>query len=187
VDGLQPPPEIRGADDAIWKRLKLIPFDVTIDKAQMDLKLGEKLRAEMTGVLAWTVRGCMAWVKHGLGDPPEVSQANLDWREHDDPLKEFIEDCCQTGEGLFVRASDLAAGYEWWAKQARERYPLGRESFNERLLSKGFKQSRGRRDKEAAGGDGKQFRAWEGIELLSHVVTAARKRVAGDWKAQAEE
>jgi putative DNA primase/helicase len=50
-------------------------------------------------VLAWAVRGCMAWMKDGLGDPPEVASAGAEWREHDDPLKEFLEDCCEIDDG----------------------------------------------------------------------------------------
>jgi P4 family phage/plasmid primase-like protien len=164
-------PRVRGTDDAIWRRLKLVPFEITIPDEQKDLQLPDKLRTELPGILAWAVRGAMAWFKDGLGDPPEVGQAGIEWREHDDPLKEFLEDCCESGEDLFIHASELAAGYEWWAKQNRERYPLGREAFNERLLAKGYKQSRGRRNEQD-----KQFRAWEGIELKNEVTVALQKR-----------
>ena len=163
-------PIIRGVDEAIWKRLKLIPFEVTISEEEKDLHLPDKLREELPGVLAWAVRGAMAWLADGLGDPPEVSSAGIVWREHDDPLKEFLEDCCEIGDDLFVRASDLAAGYEWWAKQNRERYPLGREGFNERIQSKGFTQSRSRRI------DGRQARTWEGIELKPDVEAVVKQR-----------
>jgi P4 family phage/plasmid primase-like protien len=174
-------PVVRDVDDAIWRRLKLIPFGVTIPDDQKDVQLPEKLRSELPGILAWTVRGCLAWIQSGLGDPPEVSQAGFDWREHDDPLKEFIEDCCEIGAGLFVKASDLAHGYEWWAKQNREKYPLGREAFNERLHSKKFTQSRGRRINE------KQARCWEGIELKLDVVAAIRQQKSGpqsSWQSE---
>jgi P4 family phage/plasmid primase-like protien len=165
-------PVVRGVDDAIWRRLKLIPFEVTVTEEEKDLQLPAKLRAEFPGILAWAVRGCIAWLKEGLGDPPEVSSAGQEWREHDDPLKEFLDDCCEKGDELFIRASDLAAGYDHWAKQARERYPLGREAFNERLQAKGFKQSRSRRI------DGKQTRTWEGIELRAEIAAALRNKGA---------
>jgi P4 family phage/plasmid primase-like protien len=170
-------PTVRGVDDAIWRRLKLVPFDVTVSEEEKDLQLPDKLRAELPGILAWAVRGAIVWLKEGLGDPPEVSSAGAEWREHDDPLKEFIDDCCELGPGAYVRAQDLAAGYELWAKQNRERYPLGREAFNERLLAKGFKQSRSRRV------EGKQLRTWEGIELRSDVAAAVSKQgsPAGGW------
>ncbi len=176
-------PKVRGTDNGIWDRLKLVPFDVRIAEDEKDKQLPDKLRAELPGVLAWAVRGCLAWKEQGLGDPPEVAEAGQLWREHDDPLKEFLDDCCKIDDaaegitGLFIRTSDLAAGYEWWAKQNRERYPLGKEAFTERLHSKGFTQSRSRRI------DGKQSRTWEGIELLPEVTAAIRKRDVSFWQS----
>jgi P4 family phage/plasmid primase-like protien len=164
-------PRITDTDDAIWKRMKLVPFDVRISDDELDRELPDKLRVESSGVLAWMVRGCRVWLRDGLSDPPEVGDAGAEWRDHDDPLKEFVEDCCEVDDpDYFISAQDLAAGYEWWAKSAREKYPLGREAFNERLMSKGFKQSRGRRNQE-----NKQYRAWEGIQLKAEVVAAIRK------------
>ena len=174
-------PRVRGTDEGIWDRLKLVPFEVRISEDQKDKKLPEKLRAEMQGILAWAVRGCLAWQKEGLGDPPEVSNAGQEWREHDDPLKEFLDDCCEIDPALFVKASDLAAGYEWWAKQNRERYPLGREAFTDRLQSKKFEQSRSRRI------DGKQARTWEGIELKAEVTSAIRRRESPQMWGQPED
>jgi P4 family phage/plasmid primase-like protien len=169
-------PRINDTDDAIWKRLKLVPFDVRISDDELDRQLPDKLRAEYPGVLTWAVRGCMSWFRDGgLGDPPEVSTAGQEWREHDDPLKDFIEDCCEMAPELFVGASELATAYDWWAKQNKERFSLNREAFNERLLSKGYRQNRGRRNEET----GKQFRTWEGIQLRGDVTTAMRKTVSG--------
>jgi phage/plasmid-associated DNA primase len=154
----------------------------------LDLQLPDKLRAELPGILAWTVRGCLAWQRNGLGEPPEVVQANLDWREHDDPLKEFLDDCCVIGEGLFVPSRDLAMAYEWWAKQARERFPLGREGFGEKLRAKGFIADR-RREKSVDGSDkSKQFRTWEGLELTNDVAATVRRFTAREErKAEPEE
>lgn len=163
-------PHVRGVDDAIWRRLKLVPFEITVTEEERDLQLPDKLRSELPGILAWAVRGCKAWLDNGLGDPPEISSAGALWREHDDPLKEFLEDCCDVDDPetteenrSYVTVTDLGAAYEWWAKKNRERYPLGRESFNERMIAKKFIQKRGRRIA------GKQARTWEGLELKSDI------------------
>ena len=162
-------PAVRGTDDAIWSRLKPVPFEVRIEKTdpEYDTKLKDKLMAEGEGILAWAVRGCRAWLKDGLGDPPEVTQANIAWREHDDPLKEFIEDCCEVGDDFWVRSSELSNAYAWWCKQNRERFPLGREAFGERIASKGFRHSRSRRSSE-----GKQMRTVEGLAVKGDVAKA---------------
>ena len=162
-------PKVREGDDAIWRRLKLVPFEVTVEKDKLDLSLPDKLRTELAGILAWAVRGTQAWFKDGLGEPPEVSDAGKDWREDDDPLKDFLEDCCDAKEGLFVPVSDLMAGYLWWAKENGEKYALGRQMFNEWLIGKGFKQGRRR-----PSGGGKVVRLWEGLELKSEVLLTIR-------------
>lgn len=176
-------PAVRGTDDAIWRRLKPVPFDVSIEESdpEFDKLLIEKLQAEGSGILAWAVRGCQGWLAEGLGDPPEISQANQAWREHDDPLKDFLEDCCEiTAEG-WVRSSELSAAYAWWCKQNRERFPLGREAFGERIRAKGFMSSRSRRSS-----DEKQMRTVEGLKVRDEITRsmASDGRSTPGWLAE---
>lgn len=170
-------PAVRGTDDAIWRRLKLVSFDVSITEKdpEFDKKLLEKLVAEASGILTWAVRGCQWWLKDGLMEPAEVLHANEEWREHDDPLKDFMEDCCETfdldrssrlEEEYFVRSADLSECYMWWCKREHERFPLGRQAFRERVLAKGYSESRSRRD--AAD---KQLRSMEGLRIKNEVTT----------------
>jgi P4 family phage/plasmid primase-like protien len=161
-------PRVRGSDEAIWYRLKAIPFEARIEESDpaIDKWLKSKLLAESEGILAWAVAGAMRWSKNrSLGQPPEVAEANAAWRETDDPLKEFLEDCCETAAENWVRSSDLAAAYMAWCKQAGERFPLGRSNFGERLSMKGYRPNRSRRSD-----DGKQMRTWEGIGLRVFVT-----------------
>jgi putative DNA primase/helicase len=183
-------PRVPDEGDAIWKRLKCVPFNVRIDDEHLDLQLPEKLRTELPGILAWAVRGCLAWQKHGLGEPPEVSQANLDWRQHDDPLRDFLEDCCvvdDRGDGVpvserrFVSSRDLTSAYDWWAKQEGVKVTLGRENFGERLRSKGFLSGR-KREREDGAGEARQFRAWIGLELTCECAAQVRKFAPRDQK-----
>jgi P4 family phage/plasmid primase-like protien len=161
-------PGVRQGDDATWRRLKLVPFLVTIEEEKKDPELKLKLRAEEEGILAWTVRGTMEWFKHGLGEPPEVQAAVADWREHDDPVAEFLEDCCELEKTAFVTVSDLRAGYQWWAKDAGEKFILNRVAFNDWLKKKKLCQDRERIC-------GKQERIWRGVELKTHVTSAIRR------------
>ncbi len=170
-------PTVRGADNAIWNRLKCIPFEQHFedDDPEIDKKLKDKILAESEGVLAWAVRGAMRWWKEqSLGAPPEVKAANTDWRDSDDPLKEFLEDCCEAGpaeEGYWVKASELSGIYDQWCKENRERYPLGRTQLTERLILKGFEYSRSRRDER-----NKQQRTWEGLKLRDDVTLVSSPR-----------
>lgn len=165
-------PHVRGSDEAIWRRLKSILFDVSMEVSdpEFDPLLLEKLVAEGPGILAWAVRGAVLWREQGIGNPPEIQQATEEWREHDDPLREFIEDCCEVPKAdydqeeraeFWVAASELGEAYEAWCKKNRERYPLGRESLVERMEARGFRYSRSRRSVAT----GKQFRSFEGVRL----------------------
>lgn len=109
-------PEIRGADPAIWDRVKLIPFTVEIPKAERDAKLGEKLAGELEGILAWAVRGCMAWQKDGLRPPELVTEATSTYQAEQDVLGQFIADCCELGPTYTVSKGTLYQVYEAWAK-----------------------------------------------------------------------
>jgi putative DNA primase/helicase len=153
-------PKVLGQDNGMWRRLIQIPFNHTVPEDRKDTKLLEKLHAEADGIIAWLVRGAMDWYQHGLGKPPEVTEAIEDWREHDDPLREFLGDWCELGEGLFCMVSDLMTAYLLWAKEYGEKFPLARRAFNEALVGKGIKQDR------------KHFgRIWTGIELKSEIKT----------------
>jgi putative DNA primase/helicase len=68
-------PQIRGREIAIWERILMVPFNVTIPDNEQDKDLLQKLRAELLGILAWAVRSCLEWQKIGLCPPPEVLAA----------------------------------------------------------------------------------------------------------------
>lgn len=178
-------PDVRGGGDAAtWDRLLTIPFLVHIPKEidgepnpEMDKKLDRKLLAEAEGVIAWLVRGAMQWAKDGsLGNPPEVKAAGVEWQETADPLKQFLEDCCEIGEpvakdvltrtdGYWVQCRHLSAAYVHWCKENEEKRVLGRGKFNDRLMRKGFRENRSRRNDA-----NKQMRTWEGVRLREDVT-----------------
>jgi putative DNA primase/helicase len=71
-------PLVRGNDQALWNRLHLIPFDVTIPADEIDRDLPAKLLAESEGILAWMVAGAVRWHSEGLGKPAAVESAGVD-------------------------------------------------------------------------------------------------------------
>jgi putative DNA primase/helicase len=152
-------PVVPASDEAIWNRLKPVPFLVTIPPEEIDLLLLEKLKAESSGVLAWAVRGCRAWLAEGLGDPPEIGGESSSWRSNSDPLKDFLEDCCQLDPEAWCRVSDVARAYERWAHDFGEKYPLNRQKFNDQLEQRGCRRIK--RSIEGATG----VRIWVGIYL----------------------
>lgn len=133
-------PQIRGTDDGIWRRIRLIPFEAKFSGASKDLKLLDKLKAEASGILAWAIRGAMEWRKTGLRPPDSVTKATDDYRAESDKLGSFLEECCEVHPGdnnYRVQASSLFDAYQKWSKTREER-PLNATSFGLRIKERGF-------------------------------------------------
>ncbi len=149
-------PIIRGTDNAIWRRIRLVPFAVTIPPEEQDKKLPEKLRAELPGILAWAVQGCLTWQKCGLDAPPEVLGATQEYKAEMDVIGLFLGECCIENANVSARASHLYAAYTGWCDTSGER-PLSQKAFGARLTERGFRRYRG----------GTGSYCWAGVGLLA--------------------
>jgi putative DNA primase/helicase len=143
-------PEIRGGDEAIWRRLLLIPFNIQIPKPERDLDLPEKLKEELPGILAWAVRGCQRWNSVGLKPPKEVIAATSEYRNEEDRLTAFIDQRCETGAHKKDAAGELYKAYKEWALENGEE-PLTSTAFGRRLDEKGYGMKRGRKGRVRVG------------------------------------
>jgi len=147
-------PQIRGTDHSIWRRINLIPFEVTIPVEERDRNLSSKLRNELSGILNWAITGCLRWQQKGLGIPKEVAAATDDYRTQMDAIGAFIEECCTIYENAKVSAGDLYKEYTIWTEENGER-ALNKRQLSQRLGERGFRNERG------AGG----WYFWKGIGL----------------------
>jgi putative DNA primase/helicase len=130
-------PLIRSTDHAIWRRVRLIPFTVTIAEQDQDRDLPAKLEAEWPGILAWAVRGCVDWQREGLGTPEAVRRATQDYRDEQDPLGAFIRERCYVDPTTSVGATPLYEAYVAWCPDAGEE-PVSQTSFGKTLTERGF-------------------------------------------------
>jgi putative DNA primase/helicase len=152
-------PEVRGTDNAIWRRIRLIPFTDTIPPDEQDKKLPEKLRAELRGILAWAVEGCLEWQLDGLRAPVEVRQATGEYRSEMDVVGAFLNECCVLGEDRTISAADLYRAYGEWCKDTGETQEKQRK-FGSKLTE------RRRFDRYRGGKTGGHM--WRGLDLLTH-------------------
>lgn len=152
-------PVIRGTDYAIWRRIRLIPFVVTIPEDERDPHLADKLRGELPGILAWAVQGCLDWQREGLGTPDEVRQATEAYRSEMDTLAAFLDECCVIAGGAKVAASELYTAYKSWCDQNGE-HAENQRGLKQRLIERGYRQERK--------GTGLK---WQGLGLLSAEAT----------------
>jgi putative DNA primase/helicase len=123
-------PIIRGTDMGIWRRIKLIPFEVTIPKEKVDKLLKYKLREEFPQILAWAVEGCIAWQKQGLAEPDIVLDAVKEYKVEMDLLASFIDECIEIDydSDEKIPASYLFRVYSKWAK-ANNEYEMSSKKF----------------------------------------------------------
>jgi len=153
-------PQVKGNDTAIWRRIRLIRFTETIPPAEQDKGLPEKLRAELPGVLAWAVEGCLEWQREGLKAPEEVRRDTGEYRSEMDVIGAFLKDCCEKGGGHSVAAKDLYTRYKTWCEENGEA-PEKQRTFGSKLSERGYERYRG----GASGGH-----RWRGLTLCESAV-----------------
>jgi putative DNA primase/helicase len=158
-------PEIRGTDAAIWRRIRLVPWAVTIPPAEQDKNLPIALRHELAGILAWVVRGCLQWRREGLQAPDEVRKATGEYRAEMDVLAGFLVECCELDTGHWEYAKDLYECYKRWCDENGER-PEPQRKFGGRLGERGFQRDRG--GSRGAG-------IWRGVRLTEGEKEALRE------------
>jgi len=147
-------PVIRGADNAIWRRIRLVPFDVVIPPEERDKDLLQKLRGELPGILAWAVRGCLAWQRDGLREPESVLSATAEYRAEMDVLGEFFEERCHFDGRSWAFSSELYKEYLGWSEGSKE-YQMSRRTFGMSLTERGLRRKQ----------DGYGRQIWIGIGL----------------------
>ncbi|MDQ3695453.1 MAG: phage/plasmid primase, P4 family [Chloroflexota bacterium] len=134
-------PVIRGSDEAIWDRIRLIPFNVRISDDDLDRDLKDKLLAERAGILRWAVEGCLAWQRQGLGTPVEVIDATSDYRRESDLVGQFLDDECVVAKSKRATAKELYSAYVSWCGGVGEK-PITQKAFGQRLSDRGFGSTR---------------------------------------------
>ena len=151
-------PVIRGCDEAIWRRMRLIPFTVTIPAAERDQRLGEKLRREWPGILNWALAGCRLWREEGLTPPQDVLAATEEYRDEMDILGDFVAQCCVQNPFGAAVVADTYRAYENWCVETAER-PVGKRTFVNRM------RERGQKTKYGSG----HVLVWDGLALAEPI------------------
>jgi len=113
-------PEIPDGSEAIWDRLKLVPFNQRFDGKKADQRLPQKLREELSGILLWAVQRCVDWYQNGLGSAPAVEAATAAYRAETDVVERFFDDECVFGPEEIVTRKGLFAAWQEWCDENGE-------------------------------------------------------------------
>ena len=107
-------PTIRGRDNGIWRRIRLIPFQASIPPAQQDQSLQQKLRGELPGILNWALAGCKGYLKHGLQEPASVVTAGAAYKEEMDVINQWLDACATISVTAEWPAASAYQSYKTW-------------------------------------------------------------------------
>lgn len=129
-------PVVRGSDHGIWRRMRLIPFLVTVDGVTADTAIPSMLKAEAAGILAWCVRGCVAWQTVGLSEPESVAAATAEYKAEQDVLGSFLDDRAVLNPSMRTRCGEVYSAYQSWAEGAGER-PMTLVAFGTAMKRRG--------------------------------------------------
>jgi putative DNA primase/helicase len=149
-------PKVPADDDALWERIREIPFEVTIPEHERDPTVRARLREPEHGaaILAWAVMGCLRWQAQGLRPPDAVREASRAYRAAMDPTARFFAECCTLEPDAWSTTADLREEYENWCRDQGET-PVSGADFTNKLRALGCEPKKISR----SGG-----RGWTGIQ-----------------------
>lgn len=130
-------PHLRSVDEAMRRRVHIVPFTITIPPEERDPLLDEKLVPEYPGILKWMVDGCLSWQRQGLCPPESVLSATSDYLESEDNLGAWLTECCEQGEDKSVAVPTLYKSYVATCEEQHE-YAWSQKRWLSNLQARGF-------------------------------------------------
>lgn len=136
-------PVIRGTDTGIWRRLHMLPFNRTFALQQQDPELVTKLKAELSGILNWAIKGTEAWQQNKKLQVPDAMRKEADaYRSESDIIGQWLVECCTIQAGLQESAASLYADYGNWCR-TNGHQPSSQTILGRRLSERGFTKKAG--------------------------------------------
>jgi len=143
-------PAVKGNDPAVWRRIRVIPFNVVIPPNERDPELTERLLLHTDSVLAWAVAGWQEYSEKGLSEPAAVLAATEAYQADSDAVARFVTEACMTSLASTSLTRELYAAWESWAlRDGAER--LSEKAFGAELDRLGYPAKRTKRGMLRAG------------------------------------
>ena len=131
--------KISGTDHGIWRRIRLIPFNHTIEKPDKDFM--DKLKSESSGIFNWLVEGVKEYLNTNLNEPQAVIDAINEYKSEMDLIQDFLTNCTVQGVGKMVGATILYNSYKNYTTQSGDEL-LKQKQFGKCMSGKGFSRKR---------------------------------------------
>ncbi len=146
-------PVIYGNDTGIWRRIRIIPFTVTIppENRVPQEQLHNEFLSEANGILNWALEGYLSYRENGFCDPPTVMEAAADYRSEMDMLGAFLGECCIEDIHATKIAKILWEKYHGWC-ESRGEHHLGYNRWCSKMRERGIDVSPGAGNKMCVNG-----------------------------------
>lgn len=129
-------PVLRGDDEGIWRRLRLVMWEHQLAKEEVDPGLPGKLRAEYPGILNWIIEGVGDWLSEGLAEPSRVADAMDDYRKSSSPFGEWFMDRVELVDGVKTSAKAFFDDYKAWCEDQLIEKPMSQRAFGDALADR---------------------------------------------------
>ncbi len=129
-------PVIRGDDEGIWRRVRLVLWEHQLAEDAQDKTLPAKLKAEASGILNWVIQGIGDWLSDGLALPDRVKAAMDDYRKGSSPFGEWFMDCVEVAEGVKTPAAHFYSSYKDWCEAQGIEKPMSQRAFGDALADR---------------------------------------------------
>ena len=137
-------PKVTGTDWGFWRRMRVIPFNVTIpdDIRKPMSEVNQIFAAEMTGILAWAVIGHLMWQANGLEQPRAVVDATSEYRTEQDMVQQFIDEKCEAHPDYSVEKAFLYSTWRDWCEDSGEEQAKRKSKawFTRQMTKRGFER-----------------------------------------------
>lgn len=136
--GLNHLPRIKGTEIAIWRRVKKVPFNVTIPPEKRVKGLGKwMIEHELSGILNWALEGCIKYLEGGLAEPKVVTEATDEYKEASNTVRLFLKDETVEDTTSSVRVGELYTAYKTWCEKTSE-YAMTQKQFVRKVEELGY-------------------------------------------------
>ncbi len=109
-------PQLRSMDSATWRRIRLIPFEVTVPVEERDPKLYMKLRSEAPNILGQLVKCGIHAQSNGMEPSALMIKHQEEYKEENDFLVDFLNEKCLFLTNMDEKSSELQRAYTDWAR-----------------------------------------------------------------------
>lgn len=134
-------PKLSGDDAAVWRRVKLVPFEVTRPRDQWDSDIDDKLKLEADAIMTWLLTGFRLWRRNGLAAPAKVEAATAEYQYEEDATAQFLAERLEADSSATIRTADIWHAYEDFVHEVQA-VPITRKDLYAKLELAGYARVR---------------------------------------------